>query len=221
MTRLIIVLLLLVHGLIAGNGLSQEPGRAGLPGVERVECDGQICLVCGDAIVGPGLLLVHRGRQVFLCSEACSNAFASSTETYFRRLQPRGALFDEEAWTASGTLNDAWLWLGLYVLAGLLFGAACSYLAVNRGQPATPWFFAGLLVNLLALAAILVWPKKPPGELEGIPSGLKKVPLTRAPVLCPACGNENHPAATACLGCGAALQPTVRAEGAGRVSGES
>jgi hypothetical protein len=102
---------------------------------------------------------------------------------------------------------------GLYVVTGLVAGAACAYLAVGRGLAPIPWFFAGLLANVIPLIVILT---RHGADLSrfpaGIPRGLSKVPTTLSPRFCPPCGAENHPAARRCLECGAPLEPTVEPE---------
>jgi len=79
----------------------------------------------------------------------------------------------------------------------------------------------GLVVNVLALAALLALGRKEIIDApEGVPRGLKKVPKTRRPRACPSCGSANHPSATSCLACGAVLEAIVDAEIA-RVGGDS
>ncbi|MCZ6735652.1 MAG: hypothetical protein O7C65_07685, partial [Planctomycetota bacterium] len=138
--------------------------------------------------------------------------FAADPDRYFSQLQVLGALFDERA-PAETPPHQFWLFLGLYVLAGLVAGGACGYLAVCKGLPPVRWFFAGLLVNVAAIAALLCMHKSRAfAAPAGIPAGLCKVPTTYAPVYCPHCGAENHPATGACSDCGAAMQPSVTAE---------
>jgi hypothetical protein len=110
-------------------------------------------------------------------------------------------------------MGRGWLWLGLYVTAGLVAGAACAYLAVGRALRPLPWFLAGLAGNVVALAILATRPAGDRRALpEGVPPGLVKVATTHAPAACPVCGATNHPAAAACSACGAALSPTVQAE---------
>ena len=49
---------------------------------------------------------------------------------------------------------------------------------------------------------------------EGVPEGLRKVPLTHSFAECPKCGYHNHPSAQSCLGCGAAMTPSFESEAA-------
>lgn len=123
------------------------------------------------------------------------------------------ALFDEKAMPAGRQMTFGWLWLGLYVLAGLICSALCGYVAVCRGLAPMPWFFAGLVGNVVGLALVMSVRRGDTAALPGgIPRGFAKVPTTRAPSACPACGVTNHPSARRCTGCGASLSPTVEAE---------
>lgn len=174
------------------------------------------CDVCQREIPNHDHDTIHRGRTVHLCSKECAAAFTADPEAYFAKLQPRGALFQESA-QPQDMMPRGGFWFGVYVLMGLVFGAIAAYAAIHRGRPAGPWFFAGLFFNVWALAALLVRPTKSragPGDQdpEGVPSGLRKVPVTRDPTTCPNCGLDNHPSARKCSHCGAELSPTAQSE---------
>lgn len=180
--------------------LDQHPGR------------GEQCLVCGQRIFGLDVLELRYKGRTFHVAEPMMADFQAEPERYFRKLQPRAALFDEEQ-VRQRPLASGWLVLGLYVLAGLLVGALTAYLAVGRARRPLAWFFGGLAGNVVALAALLALPRGDASALPaGVPPGLAKVPTTRSPVTCPACGGSNHPAAARCSTCGAALTPTAEAE---------
>ncbi len=181
--------------------------------------EGEQCLVCGNAIVGEEIVEIrHRGRT-FHVARKMLGEFETDPDLYFRKIQARAALFDEEA-MHQAPLAGGWLIFGLYVLVGLLFAALCAYLAVGWGKAPLPWFFAGLLANVPAFVALLVTRGSIVGMPSGassvaavpIPPGLAKVPTTRAPVPCPACGASNHPSAPVCGVCGSGLDPSVEAE---------
>ncbi len=163
--------------------------------------------------VGEGdVCIVHRGRRVSLHADGCVAAWKASPEALFASLQPRGALFEEPE-GPSLPLRGGWLLFACYVVLGLVAGAACAYVAVARALRPLPWFFAGLVANVLALGVLLT---RPPGDASalpaGVPPGLTKVPTTRRPARCPSCAGENHPSARACAECGAALAPAVDPE---------
>lgn len=169
------------------------------------------CRVCNDPIGASGVTVVHKGREVHVHVGECLEHWQAEPQRYFAALQPRAALFDEEALT-HGQLRLGWLIVGVYVLAGLVCGAGCAYLAVSRGRSPPAWFLAGLVGNAAALLALTTLGGRVPGGPLGVPRGLRKVPTTRAPVRCSACGAGNHPSAGQCSHCHAALEPRVAAE---------
>ena len=184
--------------------LDQEPGPE------------QTCIVCNQPPLGRDDMMVrYRGREVMVCGkDPCLATWADDRgrAMAFRSVQARTALFDEEAMTG-GPIGSGWLWLGLYIFAGTLVGGLCGYLAVGRGLSPLVWFFAGLLLNVVALAGVLTRRRGDiTGLPQGIPAGLCKVPRTRAPSHCSDCGDEHHPAAKRCDGCGKTLHPSIEAE---------
>lgn len=205
-----VLVALLVFGLPAGAGA--QPAEDATP--ERVVLDqrpgeGERCIVCKQQIHGDDVIEVrYQGRRFFVKAEMLAD-FDAEPLRYFEDLQARSGLFDERA-VGAGKVSYGWLAFGTYVVVGLVFAALCGYLAIGRGHLPLPWFFAGLAGNVAALFVLL---KSPRGPLEGgMPPGLTKVPVTRAPVPCPGCGATNHPVATECGGCGAELTPVVEPE---------
>ena len=180
---------------------------------QDLSVEGEHCLVCGKEMPSADHVRLHRGRTVNLCSADCAGAFEADTEGFFASLQPKAALFQEPA-APAGPLGRGWFTFGLAVLAGLIFGALTSYLAIHRGHAPRPWFFAGLLLNVLGLALLLTRPRGTGAEglPAGIPDGLRKVPTTRDPVPCSRCGHGNHPSAGRCGACHATLSPSAPSE---------
>ncbi len=172
------------------------------------------CIACNKPVGPAGIQLQHRGRQVHVHAGVCHEHWEADRDALFTPLQARGALFDEEAMPAT-TGDYGWLYFGLYVLAGLLAGALCAFIAISRGRAGLPWFAAGLFLNVVAVVLVLTRPRLDTNALPaGIPRGFAKVPLTHTPTPCPQCGETNHPSASRCAGCGADLQPTATAESA-------
>lgn len=174
---------------------------------------GEQCLVCGHPIIDKDVVEVrYKGRRFFVAAGDMLRFFSADPDRYFAKMQANSALFDERT-IASKPMSLGWLGLGLYVLFGLITGAACGYIAVTKGMPPVPWLLAALVGNAVVLAIILNAPsRKATHAPEGVPSGLCKVPSTHWPIACRQCGNQNHPSATACTGCGAQLDPTVQSE---------
>ncbi len=176
--------------------------------------EGEQCLVCGKLIHdGEVLELRYKGRRFYVAA-AMLEDLLKDPDRYFHKLQARSALFDEEAYRKAAPMASGWLYFGFYVLAGLVCAAVCGYLAVSRGLAPIPWFFAGLVGNVVAVLVLLVMAPKtdPAAAVAGIPDGLAKVPTTREPLACASCGHLNHPSAVACSHCDQPMQPLAQSE---------
>ncbi len=199
-----------------GSATGAVPGtRSEIEILGEAPGTGEQCLVCRQPVHGAVVLRVRYKGRVFHVNAAMMDELEADPEPYFRALQSRSALFDEDALEQSiGTAarGRGWLYLGFFVLAGLAVGALCGALAVVRGHPPLPWFGAGLVLNVLAFALLVFLPRGERYGPEGVPAGLGKVPLTRAPRRCPCCGAPHHPAARACAACRERLTPEVEAE---------
>ena len=68
-----------------------------------------------------------------------------------------GVLFDEVPLSATVT-SKAWLYFGLYMLAGLMAAAICAYIAITRGSAALPWFggWYGIYYFILLIAGVAI-----------------------------------------------------------------
>lgn len=167
--------------------------------------EGDRCLVSGILLDDTGIAFVYRGRRVTLHPDAVG-VFLSRPDPYFSKLQPRGALFQEDA---SWSLGISWLVFGIWMTLGLASGAAASHLALRKGRSAGFWFAAGVALNVIALATLLTRPSLATAEL---PPRFGKVPLTVRPTACPSCGAPNHPTAARCSSCRATLDPRSQSE---------
>lgn len=167
------------------------------------------CLVCGGAYREGMDVVQYKGRPVYLCSGLCRQAWDANPDQFFVKRQSQSALFGEEQ-VVSGQVHYGWFYFGLYVLAGLVCGAFCSYMAVSRGLAASGWLMGGLLFNVLAVLILAAFVKTP--VLRDIPRGARKIPATANPIRCPECNGENHPSADHCVHCSHTLTPTTKAE---------
>ncbi len=167
--------------------------------------DGERCLVSGILLDENGVAFIYRGRRVALHRDAIG-VFTDDPTRYFSKLQPRGALFQEdETWS----LGLGWLFIGVWMTLGLACGATASHLALRKGRSPGFWFAAGVATNLVALATLLT---RPASGTPALPLRLAKIPNTSRPIPCPECQAENHPAAKACSSCGASLSPVIESE---------
>lgn len=161
------------------------------------------CLVCRQPVVeGAGERSVHRGRNIVVHANPCAAQWRADPDRYFATLQPRGVLFDEES--VRQHAGPGWLIASGLILAGVLFGAGCAYVAVAKGLRPGVWFGLGFAGNAVALFVLALRPSRRTDFPAGIPRGLRKVPLTLTPLGC-ACGAPNHPTARHCARCGSAL----------------
>jgi hypothetical protein len=165
------------------------------------------CAVCEGPLAGLAAQRHIGTREVLVHPECAVHFDDEGPARYAAKVMPRAALFQEQVeMPMPATL---WLYLSLYLLAGLVVGGATAYAAVDRGRSGKAWFGLGLVLNLAALAALLALPRRSQAFAA---KGLAKVPTTHEPVPCPACGHLNHPASDRCLSCGAAHAPRAESE---------
>lgn len=177
----------------------------------RVESrDGEICVICGKPISKDDVTYMVDGQRVPVHKGACLGALAARPVEWLSKLKPRGAFLDASA--AQLGLSAGWLLLGLFVLAGLLFGALAAHRAFSVGRDPLLWLAVGFVTNVFGYAVLIALPRQELHAVAGVPAGLGKVAATYAPVACPACGAENHPSARVCSGCGGALTPRIVSE---------
>ena len=123
--------------------------------------------------------------------------------------EPRGAFLGAGE---SAGMSARWFWAGVYVVAGLVFGALSAHRALQTGNRALAWFGAGFVFTLPGYLYLLTRPKREMEAPAGVPRGMQKIAATHEPEPCPACGAMNHPAAAQCTGCGGKLTPHVVSE---------
>ncbi|MBZ5515787.1 MAG: zinc ribbon domain-containing protein [Acidobacteriia bacterium] len=173
---------------------------------------GETCLVCNQPISSDGAVYLVDGQRVPVHRGACDDKLRTNPRIFLAKLKPRGAFLD--AGSLSSKASYGWLYVGFYVLAGLVFGALAAHRAFRVGRRPLAWFVLGLIANLPAYALLLALPKREFRAPAGIPPGLGKIASTYSPQPCPRCGAENHPSAPECSNCGAKLSPTVLSEAA-------
>lgn len=166
---------------------------------------GDRCLVSGILLNADGIAFIFRGRRVTLHEDAVG-VFLAEPDRYFTDQQPKGGLFAE---SIESQLHLSWLLIGIWMILGLACGAMSSHIALRKGRSAGYWFAAGIVLNVVALATVLVRPNETSNPL---PPRLGKVPTTVDPILCPSCGSSNHPTAAVCKSCGTPLNPVGESE---------
>lgn len=169
--------------------------------------DGETCVVCNGKLSKEDSAFLIDGQRVGVMKEM-EEEFLQNPLQYVSKLRPESSTVH----TRQSNLQPAgYLWLGIFVLAGLVFGGACAHMAVMKGQSPWQWFLLGFCFSAPATVALAL----KPNAGGKAPEGMDKVAATHSPVVCPGCGNTNHPAASACSRCGAKLTPMVPSEAGG------
>jgi hypothetical protein len=170
---------------------------------------GEACTICGTSLDSNDVVLIVRGRRVPL-DAAMVDEFLANEEVYFARLQPRGALFQEEERSRStgpGGVDLFWFLVGFYVLTAVIFSGLSAYVAVSKGLKPFPHFLIGLGLSALGFLYVLTRPRA-----ATVASGLGKVHATNDPVACEKCAYPNHPSARRCSRCATTLRPSTTSE---------
>jgi len=147
------------------------------------------------------IVLQMKGERRIPLKRGAIKLFLENPGKYFYQHMPKGALFTEEL-SKTEPLSLFWLYFGIYIFIGLIFGALSAQKAVEKGFPVKFWFATGLLLNILAFCAVMA---KKEAEHPDIPKGLHKIHHTVTPISCPECGYENHPSEKRCVDCGHSL----------------
>lgn len=180
--------------------------------VERVPSKpGDICVVCDKPLQPRDMVYEVNGQPVRVHVGACDAELRAHPRKWLARLKPWGSAFLGAEFEQAG-LTNAWLYAGLYVLLGLIFGAIGAHCSLHAGHNTVAGFGLGFFFNIFGCLFLLTRPKREVLAPAGVPSGLRKIAATYAPEPCPNCGTTNHPAATQCLACGAPLTPRVTSE---------
>jgi len=166
---------------------------------------GETCIVCDQPVRAGDPAYLYGGQRVAVCPNDEAR-FLADPAAYLAPLRPNNIVMNPEP-TGDGRL---WLWMGLFALNGLLFGALAAQAAARKGRSMAAHFLAGFVFSLPGYLYSATRPVQ-----EGAPRlspGEWKLHATREPEPCPHCGHANHPAARRCSGCGATLSPRVQPE---------
>jgi YHS domain-containing protein len=166
------------------------------------------CPVDGEIVENREHGVTWEGRRYYMESEACVQIFMADPETYARRIEPRAALYSTPR-IDRPSYSPLVLYISLFVVVGLASGAVTSYVAVQKGLGGSNWFLLGLALNVVAVVMVFFCRGR---EMLFQTKGLCKTPQTHAPLVCPNCGNSNHPSAVRCSGCDEAMDPKVQSE---------
>jgi len=191
---------------------------AALSCVASALADSECLICCGDA-ADHTRAAVYRGAAYPICSEACEQKWGEAEKkgtlaSIVRKVEPRGAFFQADTeflnpeFQQASPLAHGWLLFGVWVLAAVVSGGLSAGIAVKTHRSAPAAFVLGFMLPALGIA---MTPCLSVREGE-FPLRGPKIPLTREPAACPACGKANHPAAGRCESCGSELIPSVESE---------
>jgi len=158
--------------------------------------DGEICVVCNGNLSPADAAYFIDGQRVGVMKDMQEDLLREPLR-YVSRLRPENAT----AHARQTPQPAGYILVGLFVLSGLVLGGACAHMAVTKGYPPWTWFLLGFCFSAPAAVALAF---RPPAA--------RPAPSSLTPVPCPACGRTNHPRASACLRCGAALTPAAAPE---------
>jgi len=177
---------------------------------KRVEPrEGDICAECYHAVDKKDVVYQVEGQRIALHKQEVRADFAGQLLSLLAQAQPHGAFLSA---AQRAGVSPAWFFIGLYVLAGLLFGALAAHRALGRGYPPLEWFLLALVFTLPGYLYLLTRPAREVFAPAGVPAGVGRIASTYEPQTCMACGAENHPSAHGCSRCGATLAPKMKSE---------
>ena len=171
---------------------------------------GDVCMECNHRITAHDVVFLANNHRIPIHRNELAHDLRAQLTRLLAQFQPRGAFLGAQQ--EQPALSRAWFLVGLYVLVGLVFAALCAHRALHSGHRPVFWFSVGLALNLLGYLLLLARKKREVLAPAGVPRGLRKISSTYAPEPCAKCGALNHPSASACIGCGAKLEPRVASE---------
>lgn len=187
------------EGLLTNGVVQQAPPKPG-----------EVCTVCEKPVKSGDLVYLVDGQRIAVHAGECDAALRAHPQRWLARLAPKGGAF--LGTDARVALTSAWLYSGLYVVVGLIFAALCAQRSLRTGYSPGSGLLLGLVFNVLGYLFVITRPNRGVKAPAGVPPGLHKIPTTYEPQPCPKCGDQNHPSATRCLGCGSALAPRIGSE---------
>src|SRR5690349_2593037 len=131
---------------------------------------GETCIVCNNPVDPDDSVYLVQGQRVPVHAGAEEHEFLARPRKYLMQLKPLGAALLGADSNQPGMANRAdddhpgvsgtWIYSGLYVLLGLVFGAVCAHRALRTGYSPKAWFGLGLVLNAFAYILLLTRPKR-------------------------------------------------------------
>ena len=111
---------------------------------------GERCIVCNAPLTSKDSAYVVEGRRVAV-SKLMEAQFLQNPLHYVTMLRPEATGLDARP---EASFASAYLWTGVFVLIGLMFGGACAQMAMAKGLSKWPWFVLGFLFSLPAVLVL-------------------------------------------------------------------
>ena len=112
--------------------------------------NGEKCVVCNTPVTTTDVAYLVDGHRVAVM-KAMEEEFLRNPFQYVTKIDT-GTV--DLAPQQSGVLTSAYVWLGLFVLTGAMFGGVCASLAATKGCSKMQWFVLGFCFSVVALAVI-------------------------------------------------------------------
>jgi hypothetical protein len=121
--------------------------------------DGERCVVCNSKLTRKDRAYLVDGRR-FAVAKEMETEFLQNPLLYVAKFRPENtAVADTHPTTA---FAGPYLWAGVFVLIGLMFGGACAQIALAKGLSKWVWFVLGFFFSLPAVLALAA--RRPPTE---------------------------------------------------------
>jgi hypothetical protein len=115
---------------------------------------GERCIVCNAPLDKNDPAYLVNGRRVAV-AKLMEADFLRNPLQYVTRLQPETTEIESRPGAALAT---TYLWAGVFVAIGLMFGGACAQIALAKGLSKWPWFVLGFLFSLPAVLVLAARP---------------------------------------------------------------
>jgi hypothetical protein len=113
--------------------------------------DGERCVVCNSKLTKKDAAYLVDGRR-FAVDRAMEAEFLQNPLLYVTKFRPeRAALADTQPEHA---FAGGYLWAGVFLVIGLMFGGACAQIAIAKGLSKWAWFVLGFFFSLPAVLAL-------------------------------------------------------------------
>lgn len=143
------------------------------------------------------ILPIHVSAQAVTPGTSITHNEFQGMANRFKRVAEERAQANDETNSHTLAVSSTTVLAFLLILNGLVFRAACNYLARRKGQAGTTWAIAGFFLNLVALLVLIGLPKK---NGQSVRAETTK-PLSDEFKQCPYCAEQVRQAAIKCRFC--------------------